>query len=145
MLISRVQDPKECSYPWTTNFRFPYHPDRPFHSSNLNRCCSIYLHLLHILVINIQWREIAGLASFRANKDAMVLATIKVPLPLDCAVIFPCGLVERNADPATQARDLRHGANVRYCSSSGIGLGKEANAGRYGKPCDVKSVSGSVS
>jgi hypothetical protein len=84
------------------------------------------LQLLHILIPHIQDWEVAGLAAFRSHKDTAVVATFEVALALDCAIILACRLVERDADPDSDAWDLGDEANVRDGAATCVGLGEEA-------------------
>lgn len=93
------------------------------------------LQLLHILITQIQSREVPSLASLRPNEDAAIIATLKVSLALDRAIVFARGLVERNADPVANAGNLGYEANIGHRASSSIAFREEANAARECQTC----------
>lgn len=62
-------------------------------------CSRGSLQLLHILIAQVQRREVARLASFRLDENPVIFAALEVLLPFDRAVILPSRLVESNADP----------------------------------------------
>jgi hypothetical protein len=101
---------------FTTHFRSTYPRGRDV----------TVLQLLHILIPHIQNREVTSLAALRSHKDTAVIATFEVALALDCAIVLACRLVERDADPDTDAWNLGDEANVRDGTATCVGLGKEA-------------------
>jgi hypothetical protein len=85
------------------------------------------LQLFHILVSQIESREVAGLASLRPYKSTTILGTLKIPLALDRSVIFARGLIERNPHPDANTGNLGHHTDIRDCASASVRVGKEAH------------------
>jgi hypothetical protein len=83
--------------------------------------------LLHILITHVEDWEVAGLAALRSYKDTAFVVALEVALTLDCAIVLACRLVERDADPDTDAWNLGNEANVRYRAAACVGLGKESD------------------
>lgn len=88
------------------------------------------LQLFHIFITQVQWGKVTRLTPLRSDKHATVLATLEVLLALHRAVVFSCRLVESDADPAADARNLGHWPDVRDCSSPVVSSREEANASR---------------
>jgi hypothetical protein len=90
---------------------------------------------LEIIIVQVERWKVPHLAPFSTEKHAAVLAALKVPRPLHGAIVLPCGLVERDTDPETDAWDLGDGTGVGDCSSSRVGFGEDAYAGAESDSC----------
>jgi hypothetical protein len=98
------------------------------------------LQLLHILVAQVENREVPRLTSLRPNKDATVVATLEVLLALDRAIVLARWLVQRDPDPIAYARNFGYEANIGDCTSSSIRAREEAHAAREGQSCTYELV-----
>lgn len=108
-----------------------------------NYCQCRILQLLHILIAQVESREISSLTPLRPNENTTIVATFKVSLPLDRSIILARRLIKRDADPDTNPRDLGHRANIRYRASAGIRFREEAHTTRKSQACLLVSVSAS--
>lgn len=82
--------------------------------------------LLHILIAQVERREVPGLAPLGPDKSTTILPALKIPLALYRPVVLARGLVKRHANPAADARNLGYEANIGYRASARVRLGKEA-------------------
>jgi hypothetical protein len=83
--------------------------------------------LFHIFIAHVEDRKIACFASFRSHKDSIIIATLKVSLALDCAVVLARRLVKCHAHPYTDAGNLGNKSYVGYGTSTSVCFGEKAN------------------
>lgn len=86
--------------------------------------------LFHIFVAEVKSREVSSLASLRPNENTAIVAAFEVSLALDGAVVLACGLIEGDADPEADTRDLGHCTDVRHSASASVRFREEAYATR---------------
>jgi hypothetical protein len=88
------------------------------------------LQLLHILVAEVESREVTSLASLRPYENTAIVTAFKVSLAPDGAIVLARGLIEGDPDPEADARDLGHCTDVRHSASSSVRFREEAYATR---------------
>jgi hypothetical protein len=79
--------------------------------------------LLHILIAQIQSREISSLASLWPNENTAILATFKISLALDRSIVLARGLIERDSNPSANTRNLGNCTDVGDRASTSVRFG----------------------